>query len=42
MENASKALLMAAAALIGILFISFVVYIASVMKDNTRRIKKIS
>lgn len=38
MENASKALLIAGGVLIGIMFASFIMYIATAMRDKTRRI----
>lgn len=38
MENASKALLITGGVLIGILFASFVMYIATNLRDKTRRV----
>lgn len=38
MENASKALIIAGGVLIGILFTTFLVYIANQIRESTRRV----
>lgn len=38
MENASKALLISGGVLLGILFATFVVYIATQMRETTRKV----